>query len=123
MKILFVCHRLPYPPKRGGKIRPFNIIRHLHESGHEVTVGSITRSATEEEEGGDLTGYCTKLLTGRIGKAAATTRMIARLPTKIPSSMGYFFSPELYASIGAEIRQEIYDLIFVHCSSAAQYVR
>ncbi len=29
MKILYVCHRFPYPPKRGGKIRPFNMIRHL----------------------------------------------------------------------------------------------
>ena len=29
MKILYVCHRFPFPPKRGGKIRPFNMIRHL----------------------------------------------------------------------------------------------
>lgn len=38
MKILYVCHRFPFPPKRGGKIRPFNMIRHLHAQGHEVTV-------------------------------------------------------------------------------------
>ena len=43
MKVLFVCHRVPFPPKRGGKIRPFNIIRHLHEQGHEVTVASLAR--------------------------------------------------------------------------------
>ncbi len=29
VKILYVCHRFPFPPKRGGKIRPFNMIRHL----------------------------------------------------------------------------------------------
>jgi hypothetical protein len=46
MRILFVCHRMPFPPKRGGKIRPFNIIRHLSES-HEVTVASIARSVKE----------------------------------------------------------------------------
>ena len=44
MKILYVCHRFPYPPKRGGKIRPFNMIRHLHAAGHEVTVCSLARS-------------------------------------------------------------------------------
>ena len=38
MKILYVCHRFPYPPKRGGKIRPFNMIRHLTEQGHEVLI-------------------------------------------------------------------------------------
>ena len=50
MKMLVVCHRFPYPPKRGGKIRPFNIIRHLSRS-HEVTVASIVRSEQEAEEG------------------------------------------------------------------------
>jgi hypothetical protein len=29
MRILYVCHRFPFPPKRGGTIRPFNMIRHL----------------------------------------------------------------------------------------------
>ena len=41
MKILYVCHRFPFPPKRGGKIRPFNMIRHLTAQGHEVTVCSL----------------------------------------------------------------------------------
>jgi len=50
MKVLFVCHRVPFPPKRGGKIRPFNIIRHLHEQGHEVTVASLARSQAEVDE-------------------------------------------------------------------------
>ena len=40
MKILFVCHRLPYPPIRGGKIRRCSIIEHLSEA-HEVGVGSL----------------------------------------------------------------------------------
>ena len=123
MKILFACHRLPFPPKRGGKIRPFNIIRHLSASGHEITVASVARSAEEEEEGRGLVDYCARLLTGRIGSAAALARMIARLPTKTPSSMGYFFSPALYAEVRTTLRHERFDLIFVHCSSAAQYVR
>ena len=29
MKILYLCHRFPFPPKRGGKIRPFNMIHHF----------------------------------------------------------------------------------------------
>jgi len=37
VKILYVCHRFPFPPKRGGKIRPFNMIRHLAQQ-HEVRV-------------------------------------------------------------------------------------
>jgi len=122
MKILFVCHRLPFPPKRGGKIRPFNIIRHLTESGHSVTVGSLARSPEELAEGQPLREYCDKLFVGQIAPAAAVAHMVARLPTLIPSSMGNFYSRRLHREIREELQQNRYDLIFVHCSSAAQYV-
>ena len=123
MRILFACHRLPYPPKRGGKIRPFNIIRHLTEQGHEVTVGSLARSDEEREEGRDLRNYCKQVHVGQVGKAGAVAQMIARLPLRSPSSMGFFYSPELHRKMQAEIAQTAFDLVFVHCSSAAQYVR
>ena len=50
MNILYLCHRFPYPPKRGGKIRPFNMIRHLSAKGHQVTVCSLARSAEEAKD-------------------------------------------------------------------------
>ena len=62
MKILYVCHRFPYPPKRGGKIRPFNMIRHLTEQGHEVTVASLARTPEEAEDGKGIAPYCKKFL-------------------------------------------------------------
>ena len=57
MKILYVCHRFPFPPKRGGKIRPFNMIRHL-SARHEVHVASIARSMEEAREGEGLAAHC-----------------------------------------------------------------
>ena len=60
MRILFVCHRFPFPPKRGGKIRPFNMIRHLSASGHEVTVASLARSRDEASEGQGISSYCAR---------------------------------------------------------------
>ncbi len=83
MKALFVCHRLPYPPKRGGKIRPFNIISHLSKR-HEVTVCSIARSAEEEAEGQGLRQHCARLVVGRVSDPLQAVRMVARLPTPTP---------------------------------------
>lgn len=123
MRILFACHRLPFPPKRGGKIRPFNIIRHFAEQGHRVTVGSLARSDEELEEGRGLRDFCDKLLVGSIRKWSAVARMIARLPTTSPSTMGYFYSAALHKYMRDEIASGEYDLVFVHCSSASQYMR
>jgi len=121
VKILYVCHRFPFPPKRGGKIRPFNTIRHLARQ-HEVTVASIARSAVEAREGEGLAEHCAHYEMGHVHRGLQTLRMIARLPTLTPSSMGYFYSSELARSVRRLLRQQRFDLVFVHCSSVAQYV-
>lgn len=41
MKILFVCNKMPYPPKDGGQIATFSMIRGMAEAGHTVTVAVI----------------------------------------------------------------------------------
>jgi sugar transferase (PEP-CTERM/EpsH1 system associated) len=122
MKVLFVCHRVPFPPKRGGKIRPFNIIRHLQDQGHRVTVASLARSQTEADEAEGLAAHCSKRMIEIVDDKQAWPRMVAWLPTTRPSSFGYFHSPRLKARIDAELATGAYDLIFAHCSSVAPYV-
>lgn len=121
MRVLFVCHRLPFPPNRGGKIRPFNILRHLAKD-HSVTVASIARSAQELEAGRGLADHCDKVIAEVIPASLAVCRMVLRLPSAVPSSFGYFYSPSLARRIREEHQARPFDLVFVHCSSAAQYV-
>ncbi len=122
MNILYVCHRFPYPPKRGGKIRPFNMIRHLQASGHRVTVCSLARSAAEAEEGRGIAPHCEAFEIGLVHEPLQWARMVVRLPLPTPSSMGYFYSPALARKVRELLARQRWDLIFVHCSSVAQYV-
>jgi polysaccharide biosynthesis protein PslH len=121
MKILYVCHRFPYPPKRGGKIRPFNMIKHLSRR-HEVTVASLARSQQEAREGAGIAEHCAAYEVGIVSRPMQALRMGIRLPTTTPSSMGYFYSPDLAHKIARRVERANLDLIFVHCSSVAQYV-
>ena len=123
MRILFICHRVPFPPKRGGKIRPFNIIRHFTSRGHRVTVASLARNAQEREEARGLEQHCECAIVEVIPEGLAWGRMVALLPTLRPSSFGYFHSPALARHIETELDGGEYDLVFVHCSSVAPYVR
>ena len=122
MKILYVCHRFPFPPKRGGKIRPFNMIRHLTAAGHEVTVCSLARSAAEAEEGEGIAPHVKAKAIGLVSEPLQWARMIVRLPLLTPSSMGYFYSASLARQVRQLLASQSWDLIFVHCSSVAQYV-
>lgn len=40
MRILFLTHRLPYPPNKGDKIRSYNILCYLIKN-HEIYLGSL----------------------------------------------------------------------------------
>lgn len=122
MNILYICHRFPFPPKRGGKIRPFNMIRHLTASGHKVTVCSLARSEAEAAEGQGISPHCEAFHMARVHAPTQALRMVARLASSTPSSMGYFYSPELQAKVRELLASRTWDLIFVHCSSVAQYV-
>ena len=122
MKILYLCHRFPFPPKRGGKIRPFNMIRHLTQSGHEVTVCSLARSVDEAKEAQGIAAHCASFEMGHVKESVQMARMIVRLPVMTPSSMGYFYSTQLNHRVQKLLKSQRWDLIFVHCSSVAQYV-
>jgi sugar transferase (PEP-CTERM/EpsH1 system associated) len=121
VRILYVCHRFPFPPRRGGKIRPFNMIRHLSAS-HDVTVASLARSRAEADEGRGLAAHCAHFEVDVVSRPLQALRMIARLPTRSPSSIGYFHSHTLARRIRELLAAAKFDLIFVHCSSVAHYV-
>jgi len=121
MKILFLCHRLPYPPQRGGKIRPFNMIRHLAVS-HEVTVATLARTAEELAAGQELHRYCHDLHVGRISKPAGWARFALHGMSAAPATFGYFHSPELARTVRRLLDTRGFDAIVVHCSSMGPYV-
>src|SRR2546430_3481645 len=100
MRVLYLCHRFPYPPRRGGKIRPFNVVRHLSER-HEVTVCSLARSSAEAAEAKGIAPYCARFFVEQVRAPVQMLRMIARLPTPRPSSVGFFYSAELARRVSA----------------------
>jgi len=121
MKILFLCHRMPYPPKRGGKIRPFNMIRHLARS-HDVTVATLARTAQERADGEELRRHCDDLHVGYVTGLGAWTRFGLFGLTGRPATFGYFYSPVLYRKVQRLLATGGFDAILVHCSSMGPYV-
>src|SRR5215467_16229107 len=91
MNILFVCHRFPYPPIRGGKIRPFHMIRHLSQR-HRVVVATLAHSQEELHEGRDLAHHCSEVIAEVIPSPVRWLHAALALPTGAPSSARYFWS-------------------------------
>src|SRR6516225_9164354 len=121
MRILFICHRLPYPPNRGGKIRPFNMIRHLGWK-HSVVVASLAHTQQEYTDGMVLNNYCDDVIAEVLRQPKRMMQAFKALPTATPSSLAYFWSVRLHRRIRERLLHTKFDVVFVHCSSMAQYV-
>ncbi len=122
LKILYLCHRFPYPGNDGSRVRSFHIIRHFKDTGHQITVASLVRSDEEEKAGQPLAGFCDRVIMARVNETIQNIRMVAYLFCPTPSSIAYFYSKTLAKQIDEEIQTNRPDLIYVHCSSVATYV-
>ena len=78
MRILYVCHRFPYPPRRGGTIRPFNMIKHLAQR-HEVVVCSLTRSPEQTRDAAGIAPFCAEYHIGEVDDRLQILRMCSAL--------------------------------------------
>ncbi|MBO0710058.1 MAG: hypothetical protein J2P47_02140, partial [Acetobacteraceae bacterium] len=59
-KLLFLSHRIPYPPDKGDKIRTWNILRHLSRT-HRVFVGSLIDDRADWAHVPALEAHCAEL--------------------------------------------------------------
>src|SRR5262245_66565745 len=98
MRILFLCHRLPYPPNEGGRIRAFNMISHLNQE-HSVVVASLAHTNLEYLQGAPLTNHCDEVICEVVPASIRWMHASQSLLTKRPSSVGYFWSERLFERI------------------------
>lgn len=121
MKILFLAHRIPYPPDKGEKIRAFHELKFLG-ARHTVDLFCFADSEEEASQQSALRTHCRHTYVetrSRMKKATGAARSILR---REPLSCGFFYSREFQGEVQQALARESYDVIFVYCSSMAQYV-
>lgn len=120
MNILFISHKVPYPPNKGEKIRAFNIIKYLSQR-HKIFLYSLCDNKDDLKYKAQLKNYCSSINLYRISPFFSCLRAIACLFTRYPLTLGYFFSYRLNNDIKEILNKEPIDVIFAFCSSSAQY--
>jgi sugar transferase (PEP-CTERM/EpsH1 system associated) len=121
LDILFLSHRLPYPPDRGDRIRSYHMIRHLARR-HRVSVAAVTDERTAPEHLHALGELCQSVDVGYLSPLRRYTAAARHLPTAMPLTVPMFACPSLQARIDERIRRGTFDLIFIYCSGMAPYV-
>lgn len=63
--LLFLAHRMPYPPDKGDKVRSYHLLRHLQRE-HRVFLGSFIDDPADEQHVEALRALCPDLHLERI---------------------------------------------------------
>ncbi len=122
--ILFLAHRIPYPPDRGDKIRSWRVLKHLASLGRV----HLACFADDEADAAHLSAL-REALEGRLGEAYVETRTRGRAEAGLralvqgrPVSLALFDSPRLRAFVRRQLAGDAIDTIFAYSGQMAQFV-
>lgn len=118
--ILFLAHRMPFPPDRGDKIRAYHLLRHLARN-HRVHLVAFADDPEDLRNQDGLTPYtATRTI---LWRDAPTVWTGARaLLQRRPVSLVTFADPAVRRAVDALLAAEPIDTIFLFSSQMAQYL-
>ena len=120
MRIIYLAHRIPYPPNKGDKIRSYHHVRHLAER-HDVSVFAFVDEAADEDGAARLREYCREVVTIRLHKPVALARGALWLAAGRSLSEGFYRSRALRHAIARAAAREPFDVAWAFSSVMAQY--
>jgi sugar transferase (PEP-CTERM/EpsH1 system associated) len=121
MKILFLAHRIPYPPDKGEKIRAYQQLRFL-AAHHVVDLFAFADPAERSAGMPALAPLCREMYFEELTRGKALVRVCVSLLTGRPFTTGYYHSSTMEKAVRAALSRNDYDAILVYCSAMAHYV-
>jgi polysaccharide biosynthesis protein PslH len=117
--ILFLAHRVPYPPDRGDKIRSFHVLQHLAER-HRVHLGAFADDEVDLAHAEALRPLVHRLHVERHTRSRGAS-LLRGLVTRAPASVAALASREMGAFVDAVLAEESVDRLYVFSGQMAQY--
>jgi sugar transferase (PEP-CTERM/EpsH1 system associated) len=121
MKLLFLAHRIPFPPNKGDKIRSYHELRAFTERGYEVHLLAFADELRDLSYQVDLARICASVEIVPLHRQTATLRALTNLIVREPLSLGYFASRKMKRLVKRAVAGQDFDAVFVYSSAMAQY--
>jgi sugar transferase (PEP-CTERM/EpsH1 system associated) len=119
--LLFLCHRIPYPPNKGDKIRSFHILKFL-AGRHRVLLGTFIDDPADRAHVDTVREYCAELHVVDIDPRRQRLASLRGLLTGEALSLPYYRDAGLAAWIADLRRRAQPRIAFAYSSPMAQYL-
>jgi sugar transferase (PEP-CTERM/EpsH1 system associated) len=120
-QLVFLCHRIPYPPNKGDKIRSFNILRYL-AARYAVHLAAFVDDPEDWQHEGVLRELCASVTLIGLPRRRALLRSATGLLTGEPLGLPYYRNRQLQRWCAVQFNgARAVDGVFVFSSTMAQY--
>lgn len=119
-KILYLVHRMPYPPNKGDKVRSYHLLRHLAER-HQVHLGTFIDDPEDEAHVDTVKQWCADVHVARLHPRQARLASLAGLLTGRALTLHYYRDAGLQRWVDATLAAHQIETAVVFSSSMAQY--
>lgn len=120
-ELLFLAHRIPYPPDKGEKIRSWRFLSHLAEH-HAVSLACFVDEADDWEHVPRLREVCEECYFAALGPLSVGFRGLSALTRGEPVTVASYRDKALAAWVSELLARRRPDTILVYSSAMAQYV-
>ena len=120
-RLLFIAHRVPYPPDKGERVRAFHELTALAEH-FRITLAALAHSDGDVAAASELGRWCEKVLTGRAGGRLGLVRGAFSAAAGRSATEGFFRNKRLLRALAEECGRKPFDLVFGYSSSTLPYV-
>lgn len=119
--LLFLAHRIPYPPNKGDKIRSFHILKELTRS-YRVHLGAFVDTPEDRRYQGKLEAMCESVFLPDLHPLRARVRSLSGLLRGEALSVPYYYDRRMQAWVDSLLARSQLQRIFVFSSPMSQYV-
>ena len=121
-RLLFLPHRMPYPPDKGDKIRSYHLLRHL-ASRHEVSLATFIDDPADEAHIDTVRAFCVEAHFARLQPTWARVRSLAACLSGEALTQRYYRDHALMCWVLEKAKARPFDATIVFSSSMAQYAQ
>lgn len=123
-EVLFLAHRIPFPPDRGDKIRSFHLLQRLCRVArvHVATFADDAADAAHEAGLREALGSGLASVATIVRTRSKGASVIASLVSGRSASMEAFASPGMRSAVQAVLRDKPIASIFAFSGQMSQYV-
>ena len=120
-KLLYLVHRIPYPPNKGDKIRSFHFLQALAQE-FQIFLGTFIDDADDRQYMDALQPFCRESLCVDLQPKLQKVKSLQGLLTGEALSLPYYRNAELQAWVHQTLSAQDIKRVLIFSSPMAQYV-